>query len=380
MFRRYFNSVNHSRKTLLILIIGTLIYLALVSHEYFPGKILVTDDIQHNILTTSSEPSVEPAATPTQMAGPVALKYMAETAEGRSLMEAVTVARFGLKAQEQGPYGEAGDGYLGTSHDQNLNAWFAKDAVIIHPTDTGEEHAWRLEMQLRAYGYGDDLIAAPPVVSRRVKSTRIEYERGHCRLPMADCRFVEPSDFALGRFDSNELYQSAVGNRQSPIPITEWYENRAEGIEQGFTIHQRPGRRSHAEGDDSLRLVVSLAGSLRARGVNEGRSIELTDALGKAALTYSGLTAVDADSKQLSSHMEVSDDGSEIVLVVTDKNARYPIVIDPIVASIEKILDASTSFQEVNSQFGFAILMLVVSMPSLEPGHRGPPRFLLTEE
>ena len=54
--------------------------------------------------------------------GAAARKYLQEPGEGQSLMQAINAARFGLKRQDRGPFGEAGSGYLGMSHEQNLNA------------------------------------------------------------------------------------------------------------------------------------------------------------------------------------------------------------------------------------------------------------------
>src|SRR6185295_10329533 len=99
--------------------------------------------------------------------GEAARKYLQEPGEGQSLMQAITAARFGLKRQERGPFGETGSGYLGMSHDQNLNAWFAEDGVTVRPTvsEDKREGAWHMDLRLKAYGYGNDLVAAPPIVS-----------------------------------------------------------------------------------------------------------------------------------------------------------------------------------------------------------------------
>ena len=298
-----------------------------------------------------------------QLSGESARLYLEQTSEGQSLMQAVTAARFGLKSQERGPFGETGGGYLGMSHDQNLNAWFAEDGVTVRPTVSEEERgrSWHMDMRLKAYGYGNELVAAPPIVSHHVKDNRIEYERADCQLPIANCRFeraaIERSAFGSPQTTTNDLsiFQSEIGNRQSAI--TEWYENRAEGIEQGFTIGARPERKVVVGTDEPLRLVVSLKGDLQAQAKDEGRAIELTDGQGKRALSYSKLTAQDADGKQLATQMEVSTDGREITLVVEDAGARYPIVIDPIVASLERILDPSVDpgYMQVGAQFGDAV-------------------------
>src|SRR3954463_4909306 len=62
---------------------------------------------------------------PLQLSGAAAESYLAQTADGQSLMQALTAARFGLQWQEHKPGdSNTGDGYLGLSHEQELNAWF----------------------------------------------------------------------------------------------------------------------------------------------------------------------------------------------------------------------------------------------------------------
>ena len=293
----------------------------------------------------------EPNPVPRQLTGAAARNYLQEPGEGQSLMQAITAARFGLKSQERGPFGEPGRGYLGMSHEQNLNAWFAEDGVTVRPTVADEERAraWHLEMRLKAYGYGTDLVAAPPIVAQHVKENRIEYERA------GDFKF-QISNF---KFKNDSLFQSAIDYRQSSI--TEWYENRAEGIEQGFTIGERPERQAVTSGDEPLRLVLSLEGELRAHAKDEGRAIELTDTAGKRGLSYGKLTVLDALRKQLAAHMEASADGGEITLVVDDRGASYPIVIDPIIADLKQILDATSApvgigiGPQAGAQFGDAV-------------------------
>jgi len=278
------------------------------------------------------------------LVGAAARAYLKEPGEGQSLMDAITKAQFGLKSQLRGPSGETGSGYLGMSHVQNLNAWFAEDGVVVRPTVAEEKRqsAWHLKMQLKGYGYGNDLMAAPPIVSSHVKDNRIEYERAeNFGLPMSNFEF---------RKDSLFNPTAEVRNRK----FVEWYENRPEGIEQGFTIYERPEHpyQNGTMQSEGLRLVVQLNGELQARVKNGGQTIELIDSLSKPALSYGQLTAVDANGKQLAAHMETRANGSEIVLLVDDRNASYPIVVDPIVATVEKILDWT---RQGGAQFGDAV-------------------------
>jgi len=275
--------------------------------------------------------------------GAAAYRYLQQPGEGQSLMQAINAARFGLKRQERGPFGETGSGYLGMSHVQNLNAWFAEDGVTVRPTVAEEERAraWHVDLRLKAYGYGNDLVAAPPIVAQHVKNNRIEYERGKFELPNPNFEF------------RNDLLFNPQSKLQDPKFI-EWYENRADGIEQGFTIRERPERKGAPVSDEPLRLVVSLNGDLHARAKDAGQTIELTDSQGKPALSYGKLAAVDAARQRLAAHMEASEDGSEIALVVDERGAAYPITIDPIAAKVEKILDGGSA-RQIGGQFGDAV-------------------------
>jgi PKD repeat protein len=262
-----------------------------------------------------------------QLAGKASSDYLVQTTEGRSLMQALTAARFGLQWREHAPGdGETGGGYVGISHEQNLNAWFAEDGVTVRPTLPEEklDQGWSTALRLRAYGYGKELIDVPSIVSRQVKDNRIEYQR-------------------RGK-------KSEVGGQRLDPQLTEWYENRAEGIEQGFTLNERPERGPQIANSEALRLVLSLSGDLRAVEVDKGREIQLVDPKGKRALSYSKLIAKDANGKVLAARMEAKSEGREIALVVDDRGAAYPIVVDPVLWEQQIKLTASDG--QPQDQFG----------------------------
>jgi hypothetical protein len=250
----------------------------------------------------ASENSVSPKP-PTQVAGATGHEYLQATSDGQSLMQAVTDARFGLKPEETDPIsGKSGPGYLGMSHDQNLNAWFDGTGATIRPTRAKEQkQKWQLGLRLTAYGYGSEMRAAPPIVAHHVKGPRIEYLRRNFDLRNAN--------FELMKSDLSFISQSAIRNPQ----FIEWYENRSEGIEQGFKINERPARSRELATDVPLRLTLGITGGLRATVDDGGKTIKLADAWGKTALSYSQLTAVDANNQQLAARMEVSNDGRDRV-------------------------------------------------------------------
>jgi hypothetical protein len=97
-------------------------------------------------------------------------------------------------------------------------------------------------------------------------------------------------------------------------------------------------------------LLISLSGNLRALKAAEGREVQLVDTKGKRALSYSKLIAKDAHGKELASRMETNGEGEEIALLVEDRGATYPVVIDPVLWRTQVKLTASdAAFQD---QFG----------------------------
>jgi len=117
--------------------------------------------------------------------------------------------------------------------------------------------------------------------------------------------------------------------------ITEWYVNSGSGIEQGFTLHQRPG------GDGTLVVDLRVSGGLEAERVGE----DLVFHGAGARLGYAKLHAFDATGRPLASRMELVSSGETaragggllVRLSVEDRGARYPVVIDPILTNVKKI-------------------------------------------
>jgi hypothetical protein len=109
--------------------------------------------------------------------------------------------------------------------------------------------------------------------------------------------------------------------------IDEWYANGPQGLEQGFTVHRRPG------GTGELALVVGRVGvgthvAVRARGTD----LTLTAAHGvRSSLSYSNLKVTDADGHAVPATIVIVR--RHLLLDVRDTNARYPLRIDPVIAS-----------------------------------------------
>lgn len=152
-------------------------------------------------------------------------------------------------------------------------------------------------MTLRGFGYGD-AINAVAKASPHANQNRVEYRRG---------------------------------------PLTEWYVNGPVGLEQGFSLSEPPGKRN----GKSLTIAIGLSGDLTASSDGSRTGLTLTDRTGKTILRYAGLTARDADEKDLGASLEVHRD--ELLIHIDDANARYPLAIDPWVQLAE--LTASNGIQ-----------------------------------
>lgn len=113
--------------------------------------------------------------------------------------------------------------------------------------------------------------------------------------------------------------------------VVEWYENSAQGLEQGFTLGTRP------EGEGPLVLELSVAS---ARAALHGESIVLATGAGRR-LRYGGLIAQDATGCILVSRLEVPSP-QRVQLIVEDTGAAYPVVIDPLLTGIaDAILESN---------------------------------------
>ncbi len=139
-----------------------------------------------------------------------------------------------------------------------------------------------LGLRLSGYGYGDRLRDVRDVAPRRERSGLVAYRRG---------------------------------------ALTEWYANRPEGLEQGFTLAAAPtGARA-----GRLTLALDVSGNARG-GVSHGRDAVMFTRADRS-LAYRGLVATDATGHRLSARLEL--DSGRLLLEVDDRRARYPLRIDP---------------------------------------------------
>jgi hypothetical protein len=259
------------------------------------------------------------AAPPSTMRGRSAIEHLEQTGLFNSLSAAVTAVRYGVEERKSG-------GYEAANPKQNYRIAFKPEGVEVQGS-SGTERGWRMEMEMTAFGYG----ARKKVVGAaglKAAGDRIEYER-----------------------------QSRDGAR-----LSEWYVNRAGGLEQGFTIPQAPGKRRAGE---KLSVWLRLSGDLKARSADEGQAILLN---GKGArLRYDKLRAIDATGRELPARMRLA--GDQLKLEVSDAAAVYPVTIDPTLAQQAKLTASDAAASDL---FGASVAIdgdtAVVGAPNDDTG------------
>ncbi len=117
---------------------------------------------------------------------------------------------------------------------------------------------------------------------------------------------------------------SSTGPRAelSRAALTEWFENRPGGLEQGWTIASAP------PGVEPLWIGLEVRGDLSLRIDAGARSGVFVDACGEARLRYRGLRAWDATGRELEASLRAHAAGAGIA--IDDRVAIYPLTVDPL--------------------------------------------------
>jgi len=170
------------------------------------------------------------------------------------------------------------DGIHFENFHQRITADFADDGVMLRTQNT----SWKFSFA--GYGHGDDLEPVGKSLPT-AENNRVTYSRG---------------------------------------AVTEWYVNGPLGLEQGFTMNQSPAGTS----SQPLTIALAIGGQVRATINADDTSATFSDLRGHPLLRYSGLSAYDADGKELKSWLEPQN--GRINLHIADAGAHYPIVVDPV--------------------------------------------------
>ena len=186
------------------------------------------------------------------------------------------------------PVGLERDAFAVDNPAQGLSARFDREGVRIWTRESHADHA--LGLRTVAWGRGAAL-ADLPAVAPALGEDGVEFRR-------AD--------------------------------VIEWYRNDRRGLEQGWTLLERP------QGDaDPVQIVVAIAG-YEAQSAPTG-GLALRSAAGEE-LAYGAPIAWDAHGRDLPVALEL-DDKARVVIAVDDSDAVYPLTVDPVISNEQAKLD-----------------------------------------
>ncbi|MFC1572229.1 FG-GAP-like repeat-containing protein [Candidatus Eisenbacteria bacterium] len=184
----------------------------------------------------------------------------------------------------------------------NLRTYFLADGIEVVPRDERQTQ-WHWRWTTRSWGRSNQMHPAKSGEPLH-DAARVEFDRGDGLL--------------------------------------EWYKNSKSGLEQGFTVDTAPA------GSGNICIEGAITGGLSAELDTCKQAIDFF--VGDTpVLCYSKLVAIDATGRELPGEMLLAD--NTILLSIDDRDAVYPILIDPMVRTPEWYLEG----EHVGDALGCAV-------------------------
>jgi hypothetical protein len=199
-------------------------------------------------------------------------------------------------------------GFQAPNRAHNLRTHFRSSEIDIRPRliEAGAASAaWHLTWRTTAWGRANRLVG----------------------VESADCQ---------PRLEGEYVTYSRAG-------LDEWYENKKEGLEQGFALKERP------TGEGALLIVGQFGGGVRLDLRPEVGAVDVIDEHGARLVRYGELHVWDSRGEELPSRLEV--EGIEVALVIDDAAAVYPVTVDPLVTSP----DWTGESNQNGANFGYSV-------------------------
>lgn len=214
----------------------------------------------------------------------------------------------GIAAGEYAPQAD-GAGFRVSNRAQKLQGVFGERGLTVSGPSGGD-----VSLELRAWGREQTLAEVSPTVP----------EQGPCLVGGATDAVGE----CLHRVDYLRP------------GLTEWWENRPEGLEQGFTVMVPPA------GDGAMVFDLTITGA----SVEVDATEAVLVAAGGARFQFSGLHAYDSRGWDLPTWMESTNSG--IRLLVDDSDAVGVVTVDPLLTSASWI--AESDLEDANLGYSVA--------------------------
>ncbi len=194
---------------------------------------------------------------------------------------------------------EGDRGFEATNAVAGLGVELASGELRVRSVDSGEPlqpspSGWRLSLRTVGLGRGADVRPVPSA----------EPALGACQTDGA----TDPAGVCVRRA---ELARPG---------LVEWFESRADGIEQGWDLAWSP------PGSGPVRIEVEVSGMETEVAADRSSATFVGPRGGR--LGYSRLVATDARGRDLPAWLEERVGG--LAVVVDDRRARWPIRVDPV--------------------------------------------------
>ncbi len=180
--------------------------------------------------------------------------------------------------------------YMAPNREQNYRIYFTQEGIHLSSRRSISPH-WSFGLSSHQYGYPENLLSVDNI-QPTLHGNRVEYKR----------------------------------NKN----LIEWYHNRPEGLEQGFTLLSPPLGKGH-----SIHFQFTITGELNAALDSTAQAVSFTNQNGEKILRFDKLFVFDASGKILPACFSVS--GDILSIEIDDTNALYPITVDPVIQSETKL-------------------------------------------
>lgn len=272
-------------------------------------------------------PSVAAADVARRAPVGVVLRHTLPAGEGVPILPAgLTLAdwsqiRGEYERHRHGVFADGQGGYQARSHYHGWLARFDGKGFLVDPDGEG----WQWGLELVRWGRAGSEVEVSGAAGQAAKANRLEYRRAG---------------------------------------LTEWFENGKEGLEHGFTVTRRPA----GQGDE-LALEMRVRGGLEVVAGEDGATgLAYRRKGGGTVVRYRKLWVTDARGRRLGARLEAGE--GLVRIVVRDREAAYPITVDPIVqqAYLKAATQASRAFGGTMAISGDT---LVVGAPNDDSGAIG---------
>lgn len=220
-----------------------------------------------------------------------------------AVQKRIKAQEYHVKHQKESFLPHVQNSYQAPNRNQNLRTYFTSKGInVINRTETTP--TWYASLTLSGIGRKENMLSLSEDKDPRVDGSRIEFYRGD---------------------------------------VVEWYENKPDGLEQGFTVNKKP------KGNGPLYFSLDIGGNIKPILSKDGQTVHFFTSDNVKVLNYGSLKALDAKGKRLSSHIEIAK--NLLKIVVDDRYANYPIVVDPLLTTPSWTAEGNIA----NANFGYAV-------------------------